>query len=104
GTKGGQLPRRNEPLVANAMMMGTSVEVVVAEGLTKPAGLEVKNDTIYVSDAATSTFHAFDKTGKELRALSTDLPADSLAGFTFGPDGRIWFVDRKTSRILCIDA
>lgn len=104
GTKGGQLPRRNEPLVANAMMMGTNVEVVVGEGLQKPAGLEVKNDTIYVTDAATSTFHAFDKTGKEIRRLATDLPPDSLAGFTFGPDGRIWFVDRKGGRILRIDA
>jgi hypothetical protein len=39
-----------------------------------------------------------------VRKLATDLPAGSLAGFTFGPDGKIWFVDRKGGRIVRIDA
>ncbi|MBX3188458.1 MAG: hypothetical protein KF819_15685 [Labilithrix sp.] len=104
GTKGESLPRRNEPLVDQGFMDGTNVEVVVAPGvLDQPSGIEMRNDLIYVTDAATSTFHVFDKSGKEVRRLTTDLPPHSLAGFTFGPDGKIWFTDRVTGRILRID-
>jgi len=104
GTKGDALPRRNEPLVGNANMDGTDVEEVVPAGtLEKPSGLEVKNGLIYVTDAATSTFYVFDKTGKQIRKLATELPAGSLAGFTFGPDGKIWFTDGVAGRVVRID-
>jgi hypothetical protein len=104
GTKGESLPRRNEPLVDQGMMTGVDVEVVVAPGaLTQPSGIELRGGLLYVTDTATSTFHVFDKTGKEVRRLATDLPPDSLAGFTFGPDGKIWFTDKVTGRILRID-
>lgn len=100
----GELPRRNELLAGNGIMEGPSLEVVVEPGvLTRPAGLEVRNDLVYVTDAATSTFHVFDKKGRELRKLATDLPEGSLAGFTFGPDGKVWFTDRVGGRVLRID-
>lgn len=104
GTLGGALPRRNEPLVANGVMLDPVLELVVAPGvLTQPSGLEVRNDVVYVSDAATSTFFAFDKNGVLLRRLETGLPAGSLSGFTFGPDGRMWFVDRLRGKVLRVD-
>lgn len=103
GTKGGRLPR-NEPLKESAVMEGTDVEIVVDAGtLEKPSGIEVKNGLIYVTDAATSSFHVFDKSGTLLRSLATDLPVGSLAGFTFGPDGKIWFTDKSEGRVLRID-
>lgn len=102
--KSGRISRVLEPLREQAVMKGSSLEIVVDAGtLTKPSGIEVKNDLVYVTDAATSTFHVFDKTGKQLRTLATDLPPDSLAGFTFGADQKIYFVDRVTGRILRID-
>ena len=104
GTKGGELDRQFEAIKATAMMMGTSVEEIVAPGtLTKPSGLEIHGGLIYVTDAATSTFNVFDKTGMPLRSLATDLPAGSLAGFTFGPDEKIYFTDKVGGRILRID-
>lgn len=104
GTKGPELDRQYEPLKADALMMGTDVEEIVAPGtLTKPSGLEVHGGLIYVADAATSTFNVYDKTGTALRSLATDLPAGSLAGFTFGPDGKIYFTDEVDGRILRID-
>lgn len=104
GTKGGDLERYNEPLKASAVMQGTDVEEVIAPGvLEKPSGIEIKGGLLYVTDAATSTFHVFDKGGKELRSLATDLPAGSLAGFTFGPGGKIYFTDRTAGRVLRID-
>ncbi len=104
GTKGGRLPRRNEVLKDQGLMEGTDVEEVVAPGtLEAPSGLEIRNELIYVTDAATGFFHVFDKTGKELRKLDTGLGADVLSGFTFGPDGKIWFTDRKRGKVLRID-
>jgi hypothetical protein len=104
GTKGGYLDRQMEPLKANAMMNGTGVEEIVAAGtLTKPSGLEIHDGLIYVTDAATSTFNVFDKTGMAIRSLATDLPAGSLSGFTFGADGKIYFTDKVGGRVLRID-
>ncbi len=104
GTRGKQLPRQYEPLADNAIMEGTAVEVVVDTGVLElPSGIEVRGDLLYVTDAATSMFHVFDKTGKAIRSLATGLPAGSLAGFTFGPDGKIWFTDSVGGRVLRID-
>ena len=45
----------------------------------------------------------FEKTGTLVRKLETGLPAGSLTGFTFGPDGKIWFTDRTGGRVVRID-
>jgi DNA-binding beta-propeller fold protein YncE len=104
GTKGGHLDRQFEPLKSDAMMMGTDLEVIVPAGtLAKPSGIEIHGGLVYVTDAATSTFNVFDKTGMPVRSLATDLPPGSLAGFTFGPDEKIYFTDKVGGRILRID-
>jgi hypothetical protein len=104
GTKGGELERQNEPLAGQAVMLDTDVEEVVPPGtLEKPSGLEVYKGNIYVTDAATSTFYVFDKTGKELRRLETGLPANSLAGMAFSPSGKLYFTDKVAGKILRID-
>lgn len=105
GAEGGELPRRNEPLKKNAVVKGAELEEVVPAGiLEQPSGLKLKNGLVYVTDAATSSFYVFDKTtGAQVRTLESGLPARSLAGFTFGPDGKIWFVDRVRSKVLRID-
>jgi len=105
GTMGGALPRRNEPLKKSGMMNDTDVVEVVPPGtLDSPSGIKFHNGLIYVTDAGTSVFHAYDKTGKEVRALETGLPAKSLAGFAFGPDNKIFFVNRNGGKVVRIDA
>lgn len=104
GKAGPRLPLRNEVLVKSAIMSGATVEDVVPAGtLEQPSGLEIKDGLIYVTDTATGFFHVFDKTGAELRKLDTGLGAGALSGFTFGPDGKIWFVDRNRGKVLRID-
>ena len=104
GTENGRLPLRNEPLKKSAVMKGGVIEDVVPEGvLEQPSGIEIRNDLIYVTDTATSTFHVFDKTGKELRRLETGLSKGSLSGFTFGPDGKIYFTNRNGGKVIRID-
>jgi hypothetical protein len=104
GTLGERLPRRNETLAASGVMDGAVLELVVAPGvLQQPSGIEVRGDTVFVTDAATGTFYAFDKNGNVKKKLETGLPPRSLSGFTFGPDGKVWFVDRLKSQIVRID-
>lgn len=103
GTPGEELPR-NEILKKSAVMKGTAVEEVVPPGLLKqPSGLEVRGGAIYVTDAANGWFYVFDKAGTLLRSLDTGLGAKSLSGFTFGPDQKIWFTDRKAGKVIRID-
>lgn len=103
GTLGAPLARRNEPLVKNGVMTGAVLEEVVAPGvLDSPVGIEVHRGLVFVSDAATSRFHAFDKSGREVRRLDTGLPPRSLAGFAFGPDEKIWFVNRTAGKVVQI--
>ena len=79
------------------------VDVVPPGALEAPSGLEIHEGLLYVTDRTTSRFHAFDMTGKEVRKLDTGFPPGSLAGFTFGPDGRIYFVDTISGRIYRIE-
>ena len=93
-----------EPLKDDAVMKDTTLEEIVPSGtLDGPSGIEVRGDLIYVTDATTSTFHVFDKKGTEVRSLATDLPGGALSGFVFGPDGKIYFTDKSTSRVVRID-
>lgn len=94
----------NEPIVERRNIVGTELREVVPAGvLQQPSGIELRGDVIFVTDHATSRFHAFDLEGKELASLDTTLPPGSLAGFDFGPDGKIYFVDMIGQRLLKID-
>ena len=104
GKKGAALERSNEPLKSQGIMDGTDVEEIVPAGtVTKPSGLEVRGGLLYVTDAAASSFHVFDKTGKEVRKLQTELPAGSLAGLAFGPGGKLYFTDKVGGKVYRID-
>jgi hypothetical protein len=94
----------NEPIVERRNIVGTELREVVPAGvLQQPSGIELRGDVIFVTDHATSRFHAFDLEGNELASLDTTLPPGSLAGFDFGPDGKIYFVDMIGQRLLKID-
>jgi DNA-binding beta-propeller fold protein YncE len=102
GTVGAAMPSL-EPAIPHRMMGDVLVELVAPGTLEAPSGITLKDKFLYVTDQATSAIHAFDLTGKLVRSLDTGLPAGSLAGLTVGPDGKIYFVDSNTSRVLRID-
>jgi hypothetical protein len=91
--------------------VATRTEIVGAElgqlagedVLQRPSGLELHRGLVFVTDHATSQFLAFDKDGELVRTLDTDLPEGSLGGFTFGPDGKVYFVDTLGGRVFRID-
>jgi hypothetical protein len=93
-----------EPLALAEQYDGSTLTEVVPPGLlVQPSGLHIHGGVIFVTDSATSTFHAFDLEGNHLRSLATTLPAGSLAGLTIGPDDKVYFVDRLTSFVYRLD-
>jgi dipeptidyl aminopeptidase/acylaminoacyl peptidase len=93
----------DEPALRRYMDDAVVTDVVAPGVLTSPSGLELHDGILFVSDHATSRFYAFDLEGKLLRQLDTGFAPESLAGFTFGPDGKIYFVDMLTSRVHRLD-
>lgn len=104
GRRVAPMPGQNEYVVARDLMEAP-VEVVVPPGTVQaPSGIEANGGLAFVTDAATSTIYAFKlKDGSLVRKLETGLPPKSLAGLNFGPDGKIYFVDRLQNRVLRID-
>lgn len=104
GTRGGRFSPVYEELADYGYMDDATLTDVVLPGmLEQPSGLAIHNDTLYVSDHATSTIHAFDMNGNPLRSLEVDLPAGSIAGIEVGPKGKLWFVDMPTGKLYRID-
>lgn len=98
-------PMQGMEQIAERAYYETPVSVVVEGGvLEQPSGIEASGGLAFVTDAKTSKIHAIElATGALVKTLDTGLPSGSLAGLNFGPDGKIYFVDRKTSRVLRID-
>lgn len=93
-----------EDVVVRKRVDGAVLTDLVAPGLLEqPAGIELHQGVLYVTDAGTSRFYAFDLQGKLLRQLDTGFPPGSLAGLVMGPDGKIYFVDRLSGRVFRID-
>lgn len=87
-------------------MTGDTTEVVVPfpGPLRAPSGLLLHDDTLYVSDYKSGKLHAFDRDGKLLRSLDSDLGSGALSGIAVNPsDNKLYLVDRKSNRVLRVD-
>lgn len=105
GRRVAPMPGANEPTVERHLYE-TPVTVLVpaTANLQAPSGIEANGGVAFVTDAATSIIYAFKLSdGTLIRKLETGLPPRSLAGLNFGPDGKIYFVDRTQNRVLRID-
>lgn len=102
GTEGELRPSFETPV---QVMDGAVVEDFVkdSELLRAPSGLELKNDQLFVSDYGTGYLLAFDLEGELLNYLDTGLGQGTLSGITFGPDGKLYFVDMVGNRVLRVD-
>lgn len=94
----------NEQIVERAYYEAPLEELVSGGVLEAPSGLEASGGLVFTTDAKTSKIHAFDqKDGTLVRSFDTHLPAGSLAGMNFGPDGKIYFVDRLGGAVYRLD-
>jgi len=75
--------------------------VPASYGLKLPSGVALHEQRLYVSDNETGVIHRFALDGMPLGKLTIPGAASrSLAGLTFGPDGKLYFVDMGGSRVL----
>ena len=104
GTPGSTFSGFEDVVERRRMDDAVVVDVVPPGALEAPSGIEIRSGLLYVTDNATSRFHAFDMAnGQLVRTLDTGLPPGSLAGLTFGPDGKVYFVDLISARVYRID-
>lgn len=94
----------SEPIAERVFVDGaTTREAVPAGSLQAPSGIELKDGLVFVADTATSRISAFDAEGALVRFLDTGLAPNSLSGFTFGPDGKLYLIDVSGARVLRVD-
>ncbi|MFT5822238.1 MAG: hypothetical protein ACI8ZM_003494 [Crocinitomix sp.] len=105
GSDGGGTPDypNPEPLAEYTEYTGYTQELAVS-GLSKPAGIDVIDNRMIVSEYETGEIIIYDITSMpaiELGRLNTGL--NSVQGLKIGPDGKIWFVDQNTDGVYRLD-
>jgi hypothetical protein len=103
-TRGTQVSEYYDPIEIRVHMMGAKLSVLVGDDrLGMPSGLALYQGVLFVTDALSSRIVAYDRAGHTLATLDTGLPVGALAGISIGPDGRAYFADRSSGRVLRID-
>lgn len=83
-----------ETLAEYVHIVNYTMEVVVDSGLIEPAGIDVIEDRMIVTDYATGEIIFYDISSmpaQELHRISTG--AFGIMGVKIGPEGKIWYVD-----------
>lgn len=94
----------NEAVAEYSEYTGYTQETVVT-GLSKPAGIDVIDNRMIVSEYETGEIIIYDITSVpavELDRISTGL--SSVQGIKIGPEGRIWFVDQNSNGVYKIES
>lgn len=89
----------NEPVAEYSAITGYTQELVIS-GLSKPAGIDIIEDRLIVSEHNTGEIIIYDISvmpALELERLQTGF--NSVQGIKIGPDGNIWFVDQNTNGV-----
>lgn len=93
----------NEPVAEYTEYTGYTQETVVT-GLSKPAGIDVIENRMIVSEYQSGEIIIYDITtmpAVELERINTG--KSSVQGIKIGPDGRIWFVDQSSNGVYRIE-
>ena len=76
----------------------------VVRGLTRPIGIDVIGTRLLIGDEQTGRIHVYAIDGKTVTPMGyIQTTALSLHGITVGPDGRIWYVDKKAGTVCRLD-
>ncbi len=93
-----------DPIATRVLMSGATLNAIVPPGtLEVPSGLSLFRGVIFVTDSSSSRIVAFDRSGRTLASIDTDLPAGSLGGIGIGPDARAYITERSLGRVLRLD-
>jgi len=108
GTRGSLISPNYDGNANDQYQMNDAAIYTLVEGdsitpaMTRPAGLEIHNDVIYVTDNASSIVYGFSTSGELLDWVDTGLASGSLMGLTFDSQDRMYLVDALGDRVLRI--
>ncbi len=89
-----------EPLAEYLNYSGYTQEAVVSSGLSRPAGIDVIDDRMIVSEFETGEIIIYDISSMPATELDRfETGFSSLQGIKIGPDGFIWGVDHNTATV-----
>jgi outer membrane protein assembly factor BamB len=102
GTKKSDIPLVNEVLAQHWEMEGLEWKVFTNINLKKPAGIEISQGLLYVSDYETGEIVAYNlSTQEEMGRISTG--KSRVMGIKANTDGKLWFVANGSNEIYRID-
>lgn len=102
GSKLKDLALFNEVLEQHWEMSGVDWKIFADKDLQKPAGIELSNNVLYVSDYETGDIIAYELTyGTELARFATG--KKGIMGLKADTQGRLWFVSSLTNEVFRID-
>ncbi len=102
GTKKGNLALTNEQLAEHWEMEGFDWKVFTNSNLSSPAGIEISEGVLYVSDNETGEIIAYGlETGFELDRFDTG--KKGIMGIKADAEGNLWFVSSKTHEVFRIE-
>ena len=102
GTKKRDLPLLYEVLAQRREMESPEWEVFADTDLVDPCGIEVIGNRLFVSDNSTNKIIAYRlDTKEELARIQTT--ATSIKGIKVGPNGKLWYVDYSSNKVVRVD-
>ncbi|MFT4545683.1 MAG: hypothetical protein ACI9UR_002416 [Bacteroidia bacterium] len=93
-----------EALAQYYHVVGYTQENVVVSGLLQPAGIDIIEDRMLVTDYETSDIIIYDIStmpAVELGRINTG--ATGIMGVKIGPEGRIWYVDYDANKLYRVE-
>jgi DNA-binding beta-propeller fold protein YncE len=101
GNRGRDLPVM-EPGTDHHAMRGVELEVFADrdDGLDRPAGIDLVDDYVVVTDVGDGHVRIFDRAGELLSDLDTGLGEGALAGIHAVATDDLWLVDADGNRVL----
>jgi peroxiredoxin/sugar lactone lactonase YvrE len=95
----------SENLAEYSEWTGASVDTLVTTGLGEPCGIALDANRLFVGDRSSGNINVFNITGSGVELLGViKTGAQELLGICYGPDQRLWFVDRKAGTICRLGA
>ena len=95
-------PAHNEPLAKYAEYNNSQWEVFYDKDLSKPVGIEISENRLFVSDYETGEIIAFDTMGKEeIERIQTG--SNGILGLAVDNNKRIWFVNELNNNVVLVN-
>ena len=105
GTTGGTPNTASmDPLAEYQKMIGFVWEEVVTTGLVQPAGIDIIDDRLIVTDHSNGDIVFYDVNtipATEIGRIQTNEPG--IMGTVIGPNGRIWYVNHTLNKVVKIE-